>query len=203
MLLSIYLGIYKPVVQNSIEHTEPTLSHSPSQSLLIDNAMPPTWRQVKRITTSASVIVYAYWRGEASGEEASRFIAMSLLLLHCQRVRWQHELSEAMDSLRDLIGLGGLEIGPALSILLPGATFDFISAITSNSTSYAEVHVRAQKPFLMQQQPDFAQPTTIGTFPQYDDLLERAAGAMHNDPLTFMDYESWLPTPLVGLFGDV
>lgn len=208
MLLSIYLGIYKPVVQNSIEDIEPTISHSSSQSLLIDNAMPPTWRQVKRITTSAFVIIYAYWRGEASSEEASRFLAISLLLLHCQRVRWKHELSEAMGSLRELIGLSGLEIGSALSRLLPGATFDFISAIASNSTpystSYAEVRVRTQKPLLTHQQQDFAQPATIGTFTQYDDdLLERAAGAMHNDPLTFMDYETWLPTPLVGLFGDV
>ncbi|TID15663.1 hypothetical protein E6O75_ATG07991 [Venturia nashicola] len=203
MLLSIYLSIYKPVVQNSIEDLEPTLSHTSSQSLLIDNHMPPTWRQVKRITTSAFVMIYAYWRGEASSEETSRFIAISLLLLHCQRVRWQHELSEPMGSLRELIRLSELDICPALSRLLPGATFDFISAIASKSTPYAEVRVRTQKPLMMRQQQDLAQSAIIGDFPQYDDLLARAAGTMQNDPLTFMDYETWLPTPLVGLFGDV
>lgn len=200
MLLSIYIGIYKPVVQISMEPIEPTLSPSPTQSLLIDNAMPPTWRQVKRLTTSAFVIIYAYWRGEASGEEASRFVAMSLILLHCQRIRWQHELTEAMDSLRDLIGLSCLELGPALSILLPGATFEFISAISSVSSSDTKVRVRTQKTPLASHPQDLAQ---VEPFHHYDDLLERAAGTMHNDPLNFLDYETWLPTPLVGLFGDI
>jgi hypothetical protein len=203
MLLSIYLRIYKPGVQNGIEHIEPTLSPSPAQSLLIDNAMPPTWRQVKRLITSAFVNIYAYWRGEASAEEASRYVAMSLLLLHCQRVRWQHELTEAMNTLRELIGLSSLDIGPALSTLLPGATFDFISAIGSISSSQTEVCVRAQKSPSSSHQQDFEQPGVVGSFHQFDDLLDRATGAMHNEPLNFMDYETWLPTPLVGLFGDV
>ncbi|RDI82330.1 hypothetical protein Vi05172_g7599 [Venturia inaequalis] len=203
MLLSIYLRIYKPLVQNSSEHIEPTISHPSLQILLIDNHIPPTWRQVKRITTSAFVIIYAYWRGEVSSEEASRFIAISLLLLHCQRVRWQHELLEPIGSLKELIGLSALDIGPALSRLLPGATFDFISAIASNSTSYAEVRVRTQKLLLMHQQQDFAQPAMMGTFPPHDDLLDRADGTMQNEGFNFMAYETWLPTPLVGLFGDV
>ncbi|KAE9992412.1 hypothetical protein EG327_009054 [Venturia inaequalis] len=185
------------------EHIEPTISHPSLQILLIDNHIPPTWRQVKRITTSAFVIIYAYWRGEVSSEEASRFIAISLLLLHCQRVRWQHELLEPIGSLKELIGLSALDIGPALSRLLPGATFDFISAIASNSTSYAEVRVRTQKLLLMHQQQDFAQPAMMGTFPPHDDLLDRADGTMQNEGFNFMAYETWLPTPLVGLFGDV
>jgi hypothetical protein len=203
MLLSIYIGIYKPGVQGGIEHIEPTLSPSPAQTLLVDNAMPPTWRQVKRLTTSAFVIIYAYWRGEASAEEASRYVAMSLLLLHCQRVRWQHELTEAMDTLRDLIRLSGLEIGPALSILLPGATFDFISAMVLVSSSRTEICVRAQKSPSAGHTEDYQQAGLAGGFHQYDDLLERATGAMHNDPMNFMDYETWLPTPLVGIFGDI
>jgi hypothetical protein len=203
MLLSIYIGIYKPGVQNAIEHIEPALSPLPAQSLLIDNAMPPTWRQVKRLTTSAFVIMYAYWRGEASAEETSRYVAMALLLLHCQRVRWKHELTEAMGTLEDLIGLSGLELGPAFSILLPGATFDFISAIISTSSSHTEVCVRAQRTPPASHEEGFEQSNSEGSFSQFDDLLDRSAGSMHSDPLNFMDYATWLPTPLVGLFGDV
>jgi hypothetical protein len=203
MLLSIYLRIYRPEVQqNGVEQIEEEPTPPPSQSLLIDNGMPPTWRQVKRITTAALVVVYAYWRGEATAEEASRFLASALLLLRCQCIRWRRELTGTIDTLRDLVELSGLSIGPALSVLLPGATFDFISAMMSSSSSHTEVCIRTPKGEESVNELNFQQPDIVGNFNHFEELLDKSTGSINTDPSLFIDYETWLPNPLVGLCGD-
>jgi hypothetical protein len=147
MILSIYLQIYKPSAITPDEPAERTTTFQP-QFLQVDNNLPLTWRQVKRITTSALIIVYARWHGEASHEETCRAVATALLLLRCQRIRWRDEIDGAVKTLYELASLSGLKIEPYLLDLLPGATTDVLRSAAGDQVSarYNDVQVQYRAP---------------------------------------------------------
>lgn len=134
MLLSIYLQIYKPSIAPLDQRVEHATSFQP-QILVVDNNLPLSWRQVKRITTSALVIVYAYWYGEASHEETSRAVATALILIQCQRVRWRDGIDGAVKTLYDLTKLSNLKVESCLFDLLPGATTESLRSIAGDHVS--------------------------------------------------------------------
>ncbi|RMZ43800.1 hypothetical protein AFCA_002722 [Aspergillus flavus] len=126
MILLLYFQTYNPsMAPNAAQNL-----HNPSASLLaMEGRLPLTWRQVKRIMTSAFILIYAYWHGEVTFEEVCRGTAMALVLHECQRVRWGRELDGAMAVLRDIAGICGMTILPNLSSLLPDVDLGVLRVI--------------------------------------------------------------------------
>ena len=211
MLLSVYLQIYKPSAITPDQPADPTTPFPP-QFLQVDNSLPLTWRQVKRITTSALVIVYAHWNGEASHEEACRGVATALLLLKCQRIRWRDEIDMAVKSLYELAKLSDLKIEAYLITLLPGANMDFLRSVAGDQAGgrYNDVQVR----FLTQTASTSGswhlfEPVIplFDSIPQVDGAIYGAACIEDMYGLPFdgqtMDDSTWVPGSPWSNFGDI
>ncbi|KAE8352450.1 hypothetical protein BDV28DRAFT_135097 [Aspergillus coremiiformis] len=130
MILLLYFQTYSPITPGSQDHH--SLQHKLSAGLPIlsmESRMPLTWRQVKRIMTSAFILIYAYWHGEVTFEEVCRGTATALVLHECQRVRWGRGLDGVMTVLRDMVGICGMTILPYLSNLLPDVDLGVLEAI--------------------------------------------------------------------------
>ena len=128
MILLLYFQTYNPSMAPGATQN----LHNPSASLSLlamEGRLPLTWRQVKRIMTSAFILIYAYWHGEVTFEEVCRGTAMALVLHECQRVRWGRELDGAMAVLRDIAGICGMTILPNLSSLLPDVDLGVLRVI--------------------------------------------------------------------------
>lgn len=83
--------------------------------------LPVTWRQVKRIMTSAFVVMVAFWQNEITHSEATRYIAMARLLLDYPRWRWTTKLDPAVQILLDFARLEHFNLDDAMRNLLPQA----------------------------------------------------------------------------------
>lgn len=83
--------------------------------------------------TSALVIVYAFWKGEASYDECARSCATTLLLLEFQRTRWGSDVDTPARSLRELAVASGIAIRPYAEQLLPSADASFVSAVCGDA----------------------------------------------------------------------
>ena len=226
MLLSIYLLIYKPSAIAPDQPAEHIMPFQP-QFLQVNNNLPLTWRQVKRIVTSALLIVYAHWHDEASHEETCRGVATALLLLKCQRIRWKGEIDGAVKTLYALANLSNLKIEPYLSYLLPGATTDVIRSVAGDhaSSQYKDVQVRFRTAGASSSDPRHSLETDMpvsevvsqadapiygaaGTDDMYGNDL--SGGDMYDDdfygllsvPQT-IDDGTWMPNSSWSIFGDM
>ncbi|KAK7903301.1 hypothetical protein LTR67_001319 [Exophiala xenobiotica] len=97
--------------------------------------LPPTWRQVRRITTSMFIIFLAFWKGEVAYDEACRAYAMAVFLLEFQRTRWGSNMDDAVSSLRSLASLSGFKLQPFMEQLIPEANDEYLTVITGTSPS--------------------------------------------------------------------
>ncbi|KAK5194603.1 hypothetical protein LTR99_003106 [Exophiala xenobiotica] len=97
--------------------------------------LPPTWRQVRRITTSMFIIFLAFWKGEVAYDEACRSYAMAIFLLEFQRTRWGSNMDDAISSLRSLASLSGFQLQPFMEQLIPEANDEYLTVITGTSPS--------------------------------------------------------------------
>ncbi|KIW14228.1 hypothetical protein PV08_07010 [Exophiala spinifera] len=128
MILETYFTFVEPVVTATVLHfqqsdpppegpvTLAALSSVPSSSV-----MPSTWRQVQRIVTSSLVMFYAYWHGECSEAEVTRFTAMALLLLERHEARWEEALDGARGLIQDLTVLCDIHVERVVQTLFPSA----------------------------------------------------------------------------------
>lgn len=122
-LLSMYFELYQPLLENLFNQTleHPDLLSSPA-ALCSTLDLPLTWRQVKRIMTSAAIMVLAKLYGELAARETARYLAMAELLLECQRLRWKRKLDGALGLLADVGRLENLDVDRERQILLPRST---------------------------------------------------------------------------------
>ncbi|KAE8372549.1 hypothetical protein BDV26DRAFT_273973 [Aspergillus bertholletiae] len=127
MILLLYFQAYNPSMAPGAQDLHKLPAGLPLLSM--EGRMPLTWRQVKRIMTSAFILIYAYWHGEVTFEEVCRGTAMALVLHECQRMRWGRELDGIMAVLRDIAGICGMTILPNLSSLLPDVDLGVLRVI--------------------------------------------------------------------------
>lgn len=131
MLLSIYFNTLGPAIQQIARANSPTSDREWKRAFKEVNQLPPTWRQVRRITTSVLLIVYAYWHGEVSHDEAGRACAHALALLEFQRMRWGTALNDARQSIFSLTSISGINIRSYLEDALSGANEGLVTNILS------------------------------------------------------------------------
>ena len=129
MLLSIYFEISASSIRMMAAAGSHGYRDDLSKQLHAMAKLPPTWRQVRRITTSIFIIIYALWKGEAFYDETCRGTATAILLLEFQRVRWGGELQEAKNAIREIAALSGIKFRPFLQQLVPDATEEYIVRI--------------------------------------------------------------------------
>jgi hypothetical protein len=102
MLLNIYFDIFGPAIK-ILAKAYPSLPDGDLSGRLGEiTTLPLSWRQVRRITTSFYIIVYAFWQGEASEDEAGRACAYAALLLDFQRTKWGPSLDNARKTIQSL-----------------------------------------------------------------------------------------------------
>ncbi|KAJ9494233.1 hypothetical protein H2202_010294 [Exophiala xenobiotica] len=135
MLLTIYFTVSTPAIRLIITST--LHGHeSHAKSLWREKVkLPPTWRQVRRITTSMFIIFLAFWKGEVAYDEACRSYAMAIFLLEFQRTRWGSNMDDAISSLRSLASLSGFQLQPFMEQLIPEANDEYLTVITGTSPS--------------------------------------------------------------------
>lgn len=75
-------------------------------------------RQVQRITTSALIVLYAFWHGEATYDEAGRSCAIAVLLLEFRRTRLGSTLDAAQRPIRALAATSEIWLRPFLEGIL-------------------------------------------------------------------------------------
>ncbi|KAK6378976.1 hypothetical protein LTS17_006679 [Exophiala oligosperma] len=138
-VLSIYFDIYSPVITLMATTTLQSFDDALGRQLQSTIILPPTWRQVRRISTSVFITIYGYWKGEASYEETARSAAMAVALLEFQRTRWRGTVQPAISTVRDLVTSSALQIGPFMQQLVPKATNAYLK-IMSEGTSGDEEH---------------------------------------------------------------
>lgn len=134
-LLSIYFNILCPGIRVMAHTATPPVDDHEGRQLQEATNLPPTWRQVQRITTSALIVIYAFWHGEASYEESGRACAMAILLLEFRRTRWGSTLDYAQRSIRALTGISGIWLRPFLEELLPHASEECLARVTGEQPS--------------------------------------------------------------------
>jgi len=88
-----------------------------------------TWRQVRRITLSTFVVIFAYWHGELLHDEASRYVAMARLLLEYPRWRWGEALNEVVETLFDISGFADFSVHKHMQMLLPDQSEDYLRSL--------------------------------------------------------------------------
>lgn len=127
MLLSIYFNILGPAIQVIARVDSLAPDRKWEYAFKEVNQLPPTWRQVRRITTSVLIILYAFWHGEVSDYEAGRACAYALALLEFQRTRWGAALNDSRRSILYLAVINGIDIKEHLEGILSGANESFIA----------------------------------------------------------------------------
>jgi hypothetical protein len=133
MLLSIYFDILSPAITLMATTALQCYDDALGRQLRSIILLPPTWRQVRRITASIFIAIYAYWKGESSYEEASRSAAMAVALLEFQRTRWRADVQPAISTVRGLVTSSGLHIGPFMQQLVPDATAAYLTIISEGA----------------------------------------------------------------------
>lgn len=131
MILSTYLEIFSPVVR-----TIATTNLQNGEQAIWDQArmfthLPASWRQVRRITTSILIVIYAFWRGEVAEDETCRAAATATLLLEFQRgLRWGTKLKNVVHAVRTVIQVSKIDTRPYLHLLLPHATYEYLETLS-------------------------------------------------------------------------
>ncbi|KIW13784.1 hypothetical protein PV08_08975 [Exophiala spinifera] len=135
-LLSIYFNILGPGIRVMAHAATPPVDNHEGRQLQEATNLPPTWRQVQRITTSALIVIYCFWHGETSYEESGRACAMALLLLEFRRTRWGSTLDDAQRSIRALAGISGIWLRPFLEEMLPRASEECLARVAGDHPSF-------------------------------------------------------------------
>ncbi|KUL82855.1 hypothetical protein ZTR_09208 [Talaromyces verruculosus] len=121
MLLSVYFKILGPTIHDLAKEANSSDGSHLTSQLRKATTLPPTWRQVCRITTSIFVIMYAFWHNEVSNDEAARSCACAILLLEFHRTRWAKNVEPIQATVRSLAALSDLRLhDPMESLLRPG-----------------------------------------------------------------------------------
>lgn len=140
-VLATYLELYQSVLIGLTEQCNNARNvvqtANPSTTPIVCT-LPVTWRQVKRIMSSAFVIIFAYSHGEILHGEASRYIAMARLLLEYPRWRWGEKLDRAVQTLVDISGLAEFSISQHMKTLLPGMNEQFLRHLCDPLQSSAQ-----------------------------------------------------------------
>ncbi|KAE8146489.1 hypothetical protein BDV25DRAFT_143659 [Aspergillus avenaceus] len=129
MILLLYFQTYNPKPHLTPPTQLPQKLAAGLPLLKMEGRMPLTWRQVKRIITSAFILVYGYWHGEVTFEEVCRGTALALVLHECQRIRWGRDMDGVMGALRDIAGICGMSVLPHLSSMLPDVQLGVLKGI--------------------------------------------------------------------------
>ena len=140
MLLCTYLRILRPGLRVLANTALPAVGHQIRQELLEATSVPSTWRQVRRITTSALVVFYAFWRGEMSHDEAGEAAATAALLLEFERTRWGSAIDEARKTIRDLANISGLNMRHYLEKTLPEDGDEYLAVVLSRVLESEQPH---------------------------------------------------------------
>lgn len=117
MLLSSYVEMAYPALVAEARHTDARSSEALPWRLA-ETTLPPTWRQVQRITTSSFIILIAYWKGELNKSEAARYVSMALLLLTHQSMRWGRAIDGCIKTLDRLASSSQLDLSRGKKSLL-------------------------------------------------------------------------------------
>lgn len=136
-VLATYFDLYQPVLHALSKQYGPQKFDAEGLTTPVASKIAVTWRQVRRIMLSAFVIIYAYWHGEAVHGEASRFMAMTRLLLEYPRWRWGEQLHEAVQTIVDISQLADFNIRKHVQVLLPGASEAFLGPLSHPDQSAA------------------------------------------------------------------
>ncbi|KPI38304.1 uncharacterized protein AB675_12075 [Cyphellophora attinorum] len=131
-VLAGYHQLYRPIL-NVLCGAHSMQQKSLPEQLATPNAasLAVTWRQVRRIMTSTFVIIFAYQHGELLHDDASRFVAMTRLLLEYPRWRWGGKLDELIQTLHDISNLANLAIVKQLRALLPEQSEQFLQHLAA------------------------------------------------------------------------
>lgn len=138
-VLATYFGLYQPVLRTLSKQYRPQDFDAETLTTPVASKIAVTWRQVRRIMLSAFVIIYAYWHGEVVHAEASRFMAMTRLLLEYPRWRWGDKLQEAVQTVVDISHLADFNIHKHMQNLLPGASEAFLAPLSNPEQSAAGI----------------------------------------------------------------
>ncbi|KAF9895240.1 hypothetical protein FE257_000142 [Aspergillus nanangensis] len=118
MILSMYFELFGPAIQE-LSRVYATPKEEFIHHLRTITKLPPTWRQVHRITTSILIVLYGFWKEEVSEDEAARYCAYALLLLEIQRIRWTSSLNPITATVRILAAHSGLDLRKPFEQILP------------------------------------------------------------------------------------
>lgn len=140
MLLCTYLRILRPGLRVLANTALPAVGDQLKRELLEATSVPSTWRQVRRITTSALVVFYAFWRGEASHDEAGEAAATAALLLEFERTRWGSAIDEARKTIRDLSNLSGLDMYHYLEKILHKDGDEYLAIVLNRILESEQPH---------------------------------------------------------------
>jgi hypothetical protein len=131
MLLAIYLDIFGPAIKVLSCASVPP-DPDIKQRLRENIKLPPTWRQVHRIATSILIIMYGFWKGEVSYDEAARYCACALLLLEFQRIRWTSSLNQIVTTVKSIAFISHLDLRKSLKDILPSGNDAFIDCLIND-----------------------------------------------------------------------
>lgn len=175
MLLSIYFEICEPAIRTITTSAINTYDDSLKRQIQESVKLPPTWRQVRRITTSTMVILYAFWKGETSHNEACRFCATALLLLEFQRTRYGPSIEEATSCIRELAETSGLSLQPFMKQLVPEASDEYLKAVFDSTFTRGKAQQMELSPTapdgLSLPGPSYASPWGGGAFDDFSDTF--------------------------------
>ena len=79
------------------------------------SAVACTWRQLKRITSSAYILLIAFWRGEALRDETQCGLSDAIALLRHERLRWPDVVAQTEQTLTQLAQLSSKLDSPIVS----------------------------------------------------------------------------------------
>jgi hypothetical protein len=200
MLLNIYFDIFGPAIK-ILAKAYPSLTDGDLKVRLGEaTTMPLSWRQVRRITTSFYIIIYAFWQGEASEDEAGRACAHAALLLDFQRTRWGLSLDNTRKAIQSLATISQIQVRERLREMLSHDSevyFDYILGSVQAS------EIRQEQPWrdsdlstsaCTPSQPAELMGRTEAAIPQWDTSIGEIAIPLFPEGPAFAnwDYDSFL-----------
>ena len=203
-LLSIYFSILCPGIRVMAHRATLPADKERERQLQEASNLPPTWRQVQRITTSALLVLYAFWHGEATYDEAGRSCAIAILLLEFRRARWGSTLDAAQRSIRALAATSEIWLQPFLEEMLSDGREEYLVRRTAGLPSLSSVardqeiqdqqHQHREDADLLQRSPNSIMSTTdahTSLFPPQETPQQSSAGVVG------MEVDAAAPPPLI------
>lgn len=146
-IIAIYMDIFQPAIRAVNGAESATYSVADRRYLQEATRLPLTWRQVRRISASALVIVYAFWKGEASYEDTGKAIASALLLLDFQSLRWGRHITSIRKTLLDLAAFNSLSLHDCIKYLVPNIDTTHLTRVAGTGTrNYQEPQPASVQP---------------------------------------------------------